>query len=813
MIRFAIAVVAFAAGPCTAAALAQDPPAADSVAAETIQIVVQGRILDDAFQPAAGVPITHVTEEHPDVRTALKSPLASSDATGKFAIEVPIHPELSNALLIGGRKFAVRRYQLSKSKTKADLGTFAMPRGFLATGRVRTSDGKPMGGAVVVGSDLLDTRQFLRQNRNRQKTQCWTCAPLSARGIFMLPGMVRSAGEIVVQCPGYYDARISPVAMGSPLDVTLQPAGTARGRVVSPDGEPLAGVSVHIGTAHTTSEEDGSWTVQLCSPGVRKVRAWSKRSGTYTSTSSMLPGDGGPCEIELDLGASAAEANTNTPAKLRVQAHDHKGQPIEEFAAFVSWNSSNQMRYRPDAFLIAGAANEDNLHGAAIASEAALSGPDSSRKDTGIVFVQAAGHAWGRAEVDTDAVGGEPVVVKLSPPLAIGGRVLDQASEQPLANADIVVTPKADDNTRTLFSLGFWDPNKMLGPYSVKTGSDGRWSSESLAAGEYDVFVMVAGKIVHTFDTLDLKDAKAASKLQDIECKVGSIQTLRGTIEGASRGLEIRPHWHRENMSSSSWMTEYDGAVPIADDGTFALPDLAPVQWRPEVLLPTPPRGGLRRKIHCKTWTAGKPPEKPYRHAVSTILDVTGHVRGDVPWHRLAVLASMQPKNHFQSSFAPLGTIALLAPDRTFRLQLPRIKCRLILFDVLTGISIAFREVEAAELSQPVMWSGKAFRLTLDVRTETPDSVRHVTFRYKPDEDHWPMPLQDAVPPISSSGMTMKFSSERAPTLWLPERSGQLLFEHDDAQAALRGDRLRSGQLEVVLSHDAVTVHNSDSGK
>lgn len=794
-----IATAASAAFLLAISAIAQSPT--EAAAEAPVAVRVRGLLLDEHLEPAAGVPVLHGRGKEPDVAAARKQPIASTAKDGTFDVTVTLDPEEPDSLLFGGERFAVRRLNLSKSEPDVRLGTLAMARGFTAIGRVRTADGGPLTGAVAIGTDMLDSRAFLIQGRYRQKARYSTSAKVSARGIFQLPGMVRSAGEVEVQCEGYYDAKVLPVAMGTPLDVTLHPAPIVTGRVVDSTGAGVAGVRVSVGSARAETDEQGNWSLRLRDRGTDTANTWTYQGGNYVRAQARLPDDGSECLLTLDapIGDDVNE--------FRVQVTDADGERVEEFEAFACWLQANRQQNSTEAQLIAKAAERDGHHADAEGGAATLRCAQNSYEDHCIVYVRAPGFGWGRADVERKDLDDEPVKVQLQPEHTMAGVVVDDDTGAPIAGAEVVVTPKIGDQLKQWFDMGFYDVSDLVGPFSVATGADGSWRMPNLAKGEYDVLVLVGGKRAQEIRRHEITGGEGDAALQELTFEVRPAATLRGKLEGdLPRGLEIRPHWHRDNMSSTAWITEYDGALPVAANGTFELPDLGPVTWRPEVLLPVPPRGGLRQKLHCKTWDAKSPPKEPWTDTLAEVVIVTGRVGGEIPWHRLAVLCTLQADNMFMSSFAPPGVLATVDADRTFRMQLPATKHRLILLDCLTGISLAFRDVEVDVLRRPVEWSGDAYAMKLQLRAEAADVVRACTMHYAPEDEHWPVPQHPAMANQERSGMQCRLVSGDDLNIWLPARSGTLKFESGDVAPVFDVALHRATVLEVTMKPDAIVV-------
>src|SRR5262249_9473657 len=68
----------------------------------------------------------------------------------------------------------------------------------------------------------------------------WTRTTTDEGGIFRLQGVPESNQRVEVAAPGHLTVAIAPVALGTPLEVTLPPGGLLRGTVVDGKGAPVA---------------------------------------------------------------------------------------------------------------------------------------------------------------------------------------------------------------------------------------------------------------------------------------------------------------------------------------------------------------------------------------------------------------------------------------------------------------------------------------------------------------------------------------------------------------------------------------------
>ena len=756
------------------------------------EVTVRGLLLDGDNKVAVGVPIATLADQDYDVLKAIKNPIATSLEDGTFTATLAVDEGATRYLLIGGKRFAVCRIRVTATSNR-DLGPITLARGFMATGRIRSADGVPLVGAYVIGTDLLPTRRFmsnLRQSANHYQTS----AIVPESGIFMLPGMLRSAGLLRVTCPGYYDELVQPVAMGTPLDITLHRAPTITGRTLDEQGRPLAGATVRVGTAMTTSGEDGSFTIHPRARRVASITAWLRRDEVQTTAKADCPQPLEPIELKLQAAAEKPSA------AIRVRAVAADGSELKTFTAYTSWNPSNQLQYRPDAQLVTTAAKATDHHGQTTSGEVALTGTGNKNDDSLLIFVRAEGHGWGRLEADPKSAGGAPVVVKLPKPAQLSGQVLDKVTGKPMAGVTITPTQELSDNAKQWFGMGHFAVSSLNGPDITVTDADGNWQLRDLPPGSMHVFLSMNGQKVRDAQTFELKEGEA---IDDIRFEIPSRATLRGSMPKETiAGMQVRTHWHRPNMSSSSWDTEYDGAVSPNKDGSFEMPDLPPLVYEVQAMLPPPPRAGLRRKLPCTTWDGAAPPKEALVATHATIHQVQGRVEGEVPWSRLGVLAIVETPNTWWGQFAPPGTIALLEPDRTFKMLLPEEATRMVVFDVLTGIAIEFRDVEPGDLIAPIVWAGKSHALTVDLKDTVASETRVCLIEYEPTEDHWPLRVLPGMPQQGRTGMQTDAYSGAALQLWLPAKEGKLTVANGKAKLELQVERIATTTVTIRVDQD-----------
>ncbi|MBK8101599.1 MAG: carboxypeptidase regulatory-like domain-containing protein [Planctomycetes bacterium] len=739
-------------------------------------LVVRGMVLDGELRPAREVAIAVIADENVEPAAALATPAVRTAADGTFAVTVD---ESMHALLLGGGKFATMQALISRLQNRSgevDLGPIALAPGTIGGGRVRDEKGEPIAGAFVEVTDLLDAQPFVA-NRDVNPWQCRTFGRTDARGVFKLVGMVQSAGRLRVQKEGYFDEVRRPVGIGESLDVTMSLAPVVTGRVLAADGTPLADASVSIGNwpdaARTKSDGEGRFSL---SPRQRGIGTVVVIDGVRGDSASARFG-AGPVELRLP------EPKTEQIG-VRVAARNADGQPVENFTAWVSWNASNQIQYRPDAEML-GRRQRGGVDWSATATAglAEVRGRQAPG-EVAVVFVRAEGLGLGRLQVEREAIGSEPLVVTLQKEAVVSGRVVDAKSGAPIGNARVLATQGVTDSKRRHFLSGFETVDSMMdSPTVTQTDADGRYELRQVPSGANDVFVQAPGAI------------EVAPKLVEVaagEVKTGVDFAIPANVQFAGvveevlpPGSMVRVHWHRPSMSSTGWVREYGDATDLSTDGAFRFPALHPKPWELQLVCVAPPRGGPRLKLPIGVWDGAAPGDAP-RFASSGPIRARGVVGGPIPWQRLGVAGFWRSRaNHVTSSFSIDGPVALVQSNRSFSILTPRQPHALLLFDVLTGVALEWRTVTdfAAETPAAVEFAGTAIEAEVSLGV-TPDrplgSLVRVAF--EPEPEQWPAGV-GAILPASKGRMEqrhgMHFDAVAGESIryWLQARSGKLRID------------------------------------
>ncbi len=675
---------------------------------------VRARICDEDGKPianagaVAGAPGTLTTAD------ALQRPQARSDENGSISIDVPIPEGLleSTSVLIAapGRVSIVcpdpqRGGLWRRQRRDADLGELRLPKGLTLTGRVCDADGQPVAGAKVAAFDGLAKYWWLGP--------CYAClATTGANGVFTLRGVFSRAMRLEVAADGFYARTLDSVEFGAPLDIRLQPSGFVEGRVVDADGRPvtgcvrLTGERVRATYESTRVESDGRFRAPLCFAGRYRVTAYSD-SGSVLGESEVLEGP----RTELVVRAAPDDGE-----RLIVRAVDARtGAPVRAIRAAVLW-------YRGERDANIDAWLEASLAPARPDGAVSLDPPGNGAAGPGVMLVTAAGYA----PFFEDKVEGSTRTfeAKLAAASRITGRVIDAATEQPIAGALVTIERKAARDGGSTRPRG-------ASARKTTTNNDGSMVFDELGADDYVV------EARHTIGSVAARRFVTVEPGKDppaFDLALAAGVTLRGRVEGAVVGADWRvvlssqPPTERDDEDPLSGLcvaANVDGSVSIVD-GTFELPHRAAGTEHLSLVVPAAPRRGAALVV----------PLTSFRFEAADIdakVDLAGRLPGvvhvelaasddKVPIGRFAVAAIERDRVSSQGRFVTEWTRwVLVEPDGKCELRLPPGTFHLAVVDSATGVWLFGEEVVVAG-GRATAWHAKFEVCQLSVRFDGGES-------------------------------------------------------------------------------------------
>jgi hypothetical protein len=180
-------------------------------------------------------------------------------------------------------------------KTELPKHDLALQPARTLKGHVIGPDGKPLAGAIAYG---LESGWFMEQTL---KTDAFTVTglnPLRTRQLLFYH-KEKNLGcfkEIRGDEPG-------------PLKIQLQPCGSATGRLVDKDGQPLPGLRLHVyrfgligpGGTEANTDKDGRFRVEGLAPGQKYWLSLANPQARVNATFAVTPGE------KKDLGDVTVE--------------------------------------------------------------------------------------------------------------------------------------------------------------------------------------------------------------------------------------------------------------------------------------------------------------------------------------------------------------------------------------------------------------------------------------------------------------------------------------------------------------------------
>ncbi|MBL8750804.1 MAG: carboxypeptidase regulatory-like domain-containing protein [Planctomycetes bacterium] len=683
---------------------------------------VRARICDEEGKPIANAGVVVGAPGTVTTTDALQRPQARSDENGSLSIDVPIPagPLQSISVLIAapGRVTIVcpdpqRGGSWRRQRRDADLGELRLPKGPSLTGRVCDADGQPVAGAKVDAFDGLARYWWLGP--------CYrSLATSGANGVFTLPGVFSRALRLEVAADGFHCCTFESVELGAPLDIRLQPSGFVEGSVVDAEGKPVLGrvrltaERVRATYESTSVASDWRFRASLCTAGRYRVTAYSD-SGSVLGESDVLEGP----QTDLVIRCAADDGE-----RLVVRAVDAvTGAPVRAVRAAVIWYRGERDE-NVDAWL------EASLAPARPDGAVSLDPPGNGAAGPGVLLVAAAGYAPFFADkVDGAARTFEAKLVASS---RITGRVIDAATEQPVAGALVTVDRKAARDG------GSVRPRGASSARTMTTSGNGSFTFDGLGADDYVVEARHAtGSVVaRRFVTVEPGEHPSAS---DLVLAAGI--TLRGRVEGAAVGADWRvvlspqPATERDDgdpLGGLCVAANVDGSVPIVD-GAFEMPHRAVGTEHLSLVVPAAPRRGAALVI----------PLTSFRFEATDVdakIDLAGHLPGIVNV-QLAVSGAKVPMGRFAVAAIEADRVSnqgrpvsettrwvLVEPDGKCELRLPPGTFHLAVVDSATGIELFEEKVDVAS-GGAAAWHAKFDACQVSVRLDGGESAAVTAWR------------------------------------------------------------------------------------
>lgn len=547
-----------------APAVAEVSPPAPGRPAEPLRLVLTagstavGTVVDQSGAPVAGAAVAlepmleagHQERWFDPERRPMPEVRAASDAEGRFTLRhvVPGHWDL----VVARRGFAAARrpgVEVGAEAEPTDLGVVELEAGVVLEGLVTDAAGRPVAGAEVAPR-RSESSSSLPGARDEPAGATVTT---DAEGRFRLDDL-RAGGRVDLEArhrdylPGFVPG-VDPATSG-PVTLPLTTPRGLTGRVVGPEGEPVARAWVHAqGECSDPSErprpspwtaEDGSFQLERLRPGSCDVRVSRADYVDRTVRGLVVPADRDLAGVVVALERGAV---------VEGRALDADGAPVE-VGSVSAWPQTDSS--------VQGAPIEEGRY--------RIEGlePGRYRLEARSFFDES------EASVEVDV--GPGVTVRdfqLVRRAAVAGRVVDHLGT-PVAGVSITLTSTSPVYRRE----------------QAVSAADGSFRITA-ASGRYDARAIKAGVGTAVHPGVEV----AAGPVEGLELRLAPGGAIAGRIVGVATAdlgsVRVRAFGGRESGP----------AVGVVDhEGRYRVPDLAPGEWRVEAEL-GPRRAGATVRL------------------------------------------------------------------------------------------------------------------------------------------------------------------------------------------------------------------------
>jgi protocatechuate 3,4-dioxygenase beta subunit len=452
------------------------------------EAVFSGRVVDEEGNPIVRATVFISYEEVTE--NGISGHNAQTDAEGRFIFD-----------RVGGGRFQVsaqhdaflpfeeaQELELISGQ-RVEGRVIRLERGLQASGRVTDSgDQKPIAGARV---------EFRFLDPERKKGEWLSSdsrdATTGADGAFVVKALREGEHEISCSAKGYFGKKGERVALSGRslerLDLTLERGASISGRVLDPDGKPVAEAQVSARAAsrrdehHSTSDREGGFRiVALPEAPDYRVKAWHDEFAPATVPGISVKGreDVSGIEIRLSKGGS-----------IRGRVRDHGGIAIAKSTVYAIGAS------REDGEVTSDAGAESDEEG----------GYEISRLQPGTYTVTA--ESPGLARVEKSGVRVEEgkaasgVDFTLGAGKSLSGRVVD-AGGRPIEGAAVELVGQGGIRAYTIDSATTgsdgrftvkWGEEMQPSLSASKSGYEKAYLKDSSAAGEVTLTLERSGII------------------------------------------------------------------------------------------------------------------------------------------------------------------------------------------------------------------------------------------------------------------------------------------------------------------------------
>lgn len=224
-----------------------------------------------------------------------------------------------------------------------DKETIELRRGAPVAGRVRTTDGRPVEGALVAFGAVSEWAAQADPRRDAVKTD--------AQGRFRFDALPAGTFRFAARHPDHAPGTSAPVTLDgererTDVEITLDAGAIVAGKVVNKQGQPVAWASVRVVAKIEGWSFEDARQVYSDEAGAFEVKGLPRR----TLQAVALHESGASETVEIDLGSVAEKRDVvltlDLDGTIAGVVVDSKGEPIAEAQvwAFPDFRRGNAMR-------------------------------------------------------------------------------------------------------------------------------------------------------------------------------------------------------------------------------------------------------------------------------------------------------------------------------------------------------------------------------------------------------------------------------------------------------------------------------------
>lgn len=475
---------------------------------------IEGRVTDEA-----GAPLDRVRVEHHAGGEARQVDAVTTDANGDYVVDGVPAGQTTLSFARRGYQTLKKQVELTAGDTRLDV---RLATGRVLTGRVVDGQGSPVPEASVEAYSQIGGGAF-------------STATTDSAGKFRLEGLGPFIYQVQTSRRGLLSSEPETVDVAKTSDITirLESGATVTGRVLGLDRSRFREILVNAAgsgrNAHTPVDAAGRFRLEGAPTGKIGVRAIARGESSRTSELVEIEtANGGTYEVDIEF----REHNTIRGRVTR------RGEPVR----------SGAISFSP----------QSGLRGGGSGSISATGEYEVSGVRTGENYVVI--YDWDNASmnyVTTRTISRSETVDIDMNPAVVRGRVVDETTGEPVADADVVLERPNSEYA--------WSRPK------ARSGSDGRILLESVSPGTYDLRVSREGYASH-LASQSISEGATVDLEVALKRSAGLVLHLIDARNGQRIGAAIATR-------TTTGAIAYNGTPRPRADGSILLP-LAPGRYR-----------------------------------------------------------------------------------------------------------------------------------------------------------------------------------------------------------------------------------------